>query len=431
MRWTVGAFAGDGLGNGRFSSRRAVLSAHRAFLFVYRMEKIHNVQGVRGGGDREMASIPYSRLDGSGVASDIFAGDSATGESGWVSTGSNPGAVGGETVGQVMGQVTGHRIPVEETVAVIPAGRLLLRIVPSWAISMVLHIGVLVGLAALGHVHHSNGGLALRASFDEAVALEDLNVDFSQATTAASAASSASLRLDRIQPETVLEITPLDSQAIVAMEMQPRMALDGDGLWGTTDSEGIEGLLPIGPADFAIDDDNSQGDRAQFFGVSARGKKFVFLVDCSGSMRGVRWNSARNELIRSLRNLQEEQLFCVLLYSSQSWSYNGNVSLASYMTATPENLDLVSAWLNAQSPGGGTLPLPSVKEGLGLKPDAMFLLSDGELQDDSRGFLLRNNARQSAEDVTPVHTISAGLGYGAELLQVIAGENGGVFRQVW
>jgi hypothetical protein len=66
-----------------------------------------------------------------------------------------------------------------------------------------------------------------------------------------------------------------------------------------------------------------------------------------------------------------------------------------------------------------------------LRPDAVYLLSDGELQDDTRGYLLRNNRERSGRQPVPVHTVSAGMLFGAQLLQVIAQENGGQFQQVW
>jgi hypothetical protein len=68
------------------------------------------------------------------------------------------------------------------------------------------------------------------------------------------------------------------------------------------------------------------------------------------------------------------------------------------------------------------------------QPDAVFLLSDGELQDDSQQFLLVANQPAEQDDgsrrQTPVHTVALDLSFGAGLLEQIAGQNSGVFTHI-
>lgn len=316
-------------------------------------------------------------------------------------------------------------LPQDDTSSTLTVRELQLFI-PGWLASFLVHVGMVVALAFLGVVTSQPGIISLVAlpAIDDGA--EKLDVVLGP--TSAEAAEAGQSALDQLAAKA--ELPPLMPVPPVLAQFAELTSLwqqgnDSAALWGTSAGAGVERRMGEG------DGDADARDEAQFFGVSARGNKFVFVIDCSGSMGGPRWISARSELIRSLRALQPEQMFCVLLYSSDAWSYEGNVELASYALATPENLDKAALWLGRQMPGGGTLPMPAIREALTLRPDAIYLLSDGELQDDSRGYLLRNNRARSARQPVPVHTVSAGMLFGAQLLQVIAQENGGQFQQVW
>ena len=69
-----------------------------------------------------------------------------------------------------------------------------------------------------------------------------------------------------------------------------------------------------------------------------------------------------------------------------------------------------------------------------LRPDAVFLLSDGEFDDPTRDFLLGENLRElddgTREPRVPVHTIGFYSPAAAAALAPIAAENGGEFRYV-
>jgi hypothetical protein len=56
-----------------------------------------------------------------------------------------------------------------------------------------------------------------------------------------------------------------------------------------------------------------------FFGIRAEGQRFVYVVDCSGSMTGAPYDRASQELVRSLAALSKTQEFFVILYSDDSY----------------------------------------------------------------------------------------------------------------
>ncbi|WZO97927.1 VWA domain-containing protein [Isosphaeraceae bacterium EP7] len=160
-------------------------------------------------------------------------------------------------------------------------------------------------------------------------------------------------------------------------------------------------------------------DQASFFGVKAKGKVFVFVVDCSGSMDdNSRMVRARSELRRSIMRLQYPQRFKVLLY---------NDDLVNTAGPSPVSADLnhklnALRWLDAIEPSGGTEPLPALSLAVALRPDAIFLLSDGEYPEGTANEVAgRNRAK------IPIHCIDLSGGTAGDQLRQIAKDSGGKF----
>jgi Mg-chelatase subunit ChlD len=232
-----------------------------------------------------------------------------------------------------------------------------------------------------------------------------------------------------------------DSAATLADAIAPSGMYAGKDLledWGEEEDESeLDALVTAGLEESLGSNqpvDKTKGD-ARFFGVHASGRKFVFIIDCSGSMRGLRWNLAKAELKNSIRNLDEQKEFLVILYNDRTWAmFNRDLEKAELVAATTDSKRRFFQWLSRQEPQGWTRPRLALQLALGQEPDAIFLLSDGELQDDSQHFLLTANQAREMEDgskrQTPVHTVALDLSVGAGLLEQIAGQNSGVFTHI-
>lgn len=169
----------------------------------------------------------------------------------------------------------------------------------------------------------------------------------------------------------------------------------------------------------------SHQNTANFFGVEANGERIVYVVDCSLSMRGARWQAARAELIRSLESLDQDVSFLVVFFSEDCYPMPGSV----LRQATKENIVLAADWIRSASLGWGTKPLQSVQLAHAQRPDTIFLLTDGEFGDRTAQFLREENAALGP-DMTSVHTIAFHSREGIRLLRRIARENSGQFRYV-
>lgn len=127
--------------------------------------------------------------------------------------------------------------------------------------------------------------------------------------------------------------------------------------------------------------DTQQAD-AMFFGTSASGRRFIFILDVSGSMQargGARFDRARDELIASVSRLREDQHFYVYLFNWSTFPMFGpSNDPGQLIPANAENIAKLKTWLYAIVPQSGTDPRAALLGAHSMQPDAIFLLSDGQ-----------------------------------------------------
>ncbi len=181
-------------------------------------------------------------------------------------------------------------------------------------------------------------------------------------------------------------------------------------------------LRPPGEDDhdgrYEDDRDLPPWSRARFFGVSARGRFFVYVLDHSESMVDEgRIARATIELRRSVAALQEPQQFEVIFYNDEATAMPGGPIPR---TADRANKEKLRAWLGTIDPDGGTSPRKAVLQALALRPDAVFLLSDGDFPEGTVEAIARGNPRK-----VPIHCIDLAGGLAGDALPRIAKESGG------
>jgi hypothetical protein len=171
---------------------------------------------------------------------------------------------------------------------------------------------------------------------------------------------------------------------------------------------------------------------AEFYGIQAAGDRFVYVVDCSSSMEGEKWQAARDELLASLRRLGSGRSFFVILFDGSAHAMYGLADLQKGLVpATEENIVKCAAWMEAHSLGNATSPYAAIRQALTFQPSALFLLTDGEFNDPTAHFLRQNNVRREKGKRLPevaVHTIGFHTRKGQSLLRRIAKENGGDYQ---
>lgn len=174
-----------------------------------------------------------------------------------------------------------------------------------------------------------------------------------------------------------------------------------------------------------------QGRGASFFGTYAEGNRFIYVLDSSRSMKGDRWVYACNQLIDSLRGLKEGQEFFIICFDLKtSYLFNSLPPKMQYFPPDDDTIARVRRWLQGRMLGGDTMPANALRVALEFNPDAIFLLSDGELRDNSVAMLRQINSASSVYRQIPIHTVHLFSPFGRESLELIAMENQGTFTHI-
>jgi hypothetical protein len=107
---------------------------------------------------------------------------------------------------------------------------------------------------------------------------------------------------------------------------------------------------------------------------SGKGNRYVFVIDCSGSMnRDGRLSMAKRELITAILSMEPDKEFFVYYYNHNSIPMPGEIK-----KATKENLRIVAPWIKGQSATGYTNPRAALRDAFEkMEPDTVWLLTDG------------------------------------------------------
>lgn len=284
--------------------------------------------------------------------------------------------------------------------------------------SLVFHTALLLILACwVLTAGKPSEGLLLSADIGETqstdiedIATFDLSLDALDTAEESLDAESSELELD-IEIET--PITPvIGTEPSTAMLTSVAAASSADAI--------IESLKPV-----------SDGRGASFFGAYAEGNRFIYVLDSSRSMLGDRWVYACTKLIDSLTGLKSGQEFYVICFDMETtFLFNGTAQTAKFYPADDDTIERVKSWLQTRVLGRATMPAQALTMALKFNPDAIFLLSDGELQDNSRMLMRRLNSNTSQYRQIPIHTVHLFSAQGKETLRAIARENKGSFTPI-
>jgi hypothetical protein len=167
------------------------------------------------------------------------------------------------------------------------------------------------------------------------------------------------------------------------------------------------------------------GSETGFYGLGSDGQSLVYILDCSDSMNeNGKFARATAELMRTLETLSNKQRFFVIFFNNGAFPMDADGPVE----ATYDNVHDLQHWLKYIQPGGGTNPSPALNYAFALKPDAIYLLSDGEFDpaviDDLRA---QNTVK---EKPIPINTVSFYSREAIGIMKTIARQSGGKFRFV-
>ncbi|HOI54012.1 MAG TPA: VWA domain-containing protein [Phycisphaerae bacterium] len=160
----------------------------------------------------------------------------------------------------------------------------------------------------------------------------------------------------------------------------------------------------------------------QFFGVAATGSKVVYVIDRSGSMTDSIM-FVKHELKRSIGMLRPTDQFLPIFFSSGPAK---TIAGGRLLTGVTANKERAYEFIDNIVPIGQTDPEGALKEAFRLRPDTIYLLTDGEFDQKIVGLVARLNADKRVK----VHTICFIYSNGEPMLKEIARDNGGTYKYV-
>lgn len=323
---------------------------------------------------------------------------------------------------------------VDDAVAVPLTWRTAMQLVrresPSWLVSAVVHLVLLVVL----------GIIAVGA--DDAAKLIGLEMSTGEELSTVEAGgggdSLASAQAFASEAAGVEQATTVDNASTLPLELaqselagkSESMLSELKGLAG--DDREIDGVPDRGDGQGGGEGSGNGAGRgagtgngyAMFYGHEAKGNRFVYVVDSSMSMTGLRFKKATDELMSSIVALDSDQQFYVVFFNTMAYP-QFYPDIDNFLTsANAGGVDKLAKWLRNVSPFGRTDPSSAIAHALRLEPDAIFLLSDGEFDLDLVMYQI-NKYRQSK---VPIHTVALGSDEGAPMLIEIAKQTGGEYR---
>ena len=288
-------------------------------------------------------------------------------------------------------------------------------------VSALVHGLILLALACFTLSSHNPGDqVAIAGSVEDTdeVAIESLEIE----------AAEMEVQENEPTPTTTADYEVSDVGEIFAPE------IDSDSL---ETAPLVENMLSNSSSQAAAQSLLSDSQATtQFCGVQGGGNHFVYLVDSSGSM-GDAFESARQELLRSIDALSPKQRFYVIFFDAEP-DYmrlaSPNADESRSASAIPENKQALARWAMTIQMDRGKAPYDAIPFALKLRPDAIFLLSDGEFPQRIEDLLRETNRVDNLfGDDTPisiVHTIGYHSREGENRMKRIAKQNGGQYRHV-
>lgn len=305
----------------------------------------------------------------------------------------------------------------------------LLRSTPSWLVSSIVHLLaiLILALCTVEELSKPSDLVLVSGVSDEAEPLlvEPVHFDASLQNVSSISASAPSAEALGFSDVGDVSEVPTQNTGVAAGDLEVSPVGDVGDIFGSRGS----GMQAVSFG--------KQG--AEFFGVKAAGRKFVFIVDSSNSMRDGKFDDAKQELLYAIQRLTKSQNFYVIFFDADAERMRlfPNKEAEDYaVAATVENIKRTEKWVHSVELERGTNPYEAVKFALEMLPDAIYLLTDGQFTDKGKTvrFLKDNNIIDDpVEGRRPkvvVHTVGFYSRDGEENLLSISKAYGGTYRFV-
>jgi len=269
---------------------------------------------------------------------------------------------------------------------------------PSWLISVLLHLGLLLALAFFLQLEAPRQAAGERTA-DVGIVLKksDGDVDYFQGPDQSDASESTGTgvtgtanNLDRL----LSEQSPSDPTAA----LPSGLPIIGSGAL----EEGHAGTAAGATAGTSGVGNRDLGGKARtgVFGVEGEGYKFVYVFDRSASMKRPGRNvlaAAKAQIVASIESLEQTHQFQVIFYNEQPRRFMQFEQPNKLFFANERNKTLVKKFVGGITARGGTEHEEALLLAVRLRPDVIFFLTDAE------------EPRMSSVQLAKINRLAAGI----------------------
>ncbi|MCH2115126.1 MAG: hypothetical protein MK171_09500 [Pirellulales bacterium] len=297
------------------------------------------------------------------------------------------------------------------------------RDLPSSTISLIVHVAIIFLLSiytlALPPKEEDLGFYTSTATYEDVEDFQDLEIGPNE-------------ELESLEARLATEITDPGATPFGDLSAESALAdVSGDTVFNS-DSLGDLGDL-FGEAGSGMDEAGEglgAAATASFFGTKIEGNRILYILDNSGGMKGGKFETLVDELLKSVGSLQPKQQFYVIFYSDTVYPLFYPQPATSFVRPTDKNTNFLREWLDTVELCVGNSIDEALEAALVIQPDTVFLLTDGELftTETKKRMLLDGASREF-----PISTFGMGAGetskFVSELRQV-AEANRGTYRTI-
>ena len=170
--------------------------------------------------------------------------------------------------------------------------------------------------------------------------------------------------------------------------------------------------------------------RVKFFGISADGYKFVYVLDRSASMAGNPLKQAKAELKASLQGLGETHQFQIVFYNQQPKTFALAGVSGKAVFGNDQNKAAANKYIDGIAADGNTDHEPALSAAFNFSPDVIFFLTDADKPELSAERLKKITDRNRSGAIIHAIQFGAGPAPGANFLSRLAEQNAGSYRYV-
>lgn len=285
----------------------------------------------------------------------------------------------------------------------------------SYGISIILHIVVLIALSTiLLHVEESSVDGAIISSIVSTNEITEEDVE-------------------EIIEEVELEETAVMEASDPAGELSESLGLEANGVPSFDASSlggGAEGLSDALAEGLETMTGAGEKTNASFFGSKQTASRFVFVIDNSLSMTKGRFETALNELAKTIMQLSPKQSFYIIFYSDTAYGLFHPQTYDDLIPATPRNKSLALQWLTTVELCLRTDAAEAIQMAYALAPDVIFVLGDGAFTDNDKVVRVVNSLSAESRLIT-VHTLGMEVNQdAARKLMFLSKASGGTYHNV-